>query len=334
MHIIIMLEIERFLTDNIEMPKWKHLLAKEWNGMPNIVIIGGGPAGLTAGLYLARGGADALLLEELSVGGQATKTERIDNFPCFPDGIDGYAIGALLEQQATKFGLQTAYESVTALERTPEGFLVTTTERSIDAKAVILCMGATPRKLGLADEARLTGAGVSYCATCDGAFFRGMDVAVVGGGDTALSDAIYLARMCKTVTVVHRRDALRASHALQETALREPKIRFAYNSVPIGIDGAERVEALRLKNVKTGEEATLPVSGVFVAVGVSPRTELVRELVKLDGIGAILTDAHMQTDCAGIYAAGDVRQTPLRQVVTACADGAVAATAALEYISK
>ena len=301
--------------------------------MLDIAIIGGGPAGLTAGLYAARGGASVTLFEELSCGGQAAKTERIDNFPGFPEGIDGFEVGAKLEQQAARFGLQTDYTGVEAVTLTgEEKTLALSDGRTISAKTVILCMGATPRKLGLPSEERLTGAGVSYCATCDGAFFRNADVAVVGGGDTALADALYLSRLVSTVTVVHRRDALRAAKTLQQAAVAQPNIHFAWDSVVTALHGDEKLTALTLSNVKTGETRELPVSGVFAAVGITPRTALVREALLLQEGEAIPTDERMRTAIPGVFAAGDVRKTPLRQVVTACADGAIAATEALSLL--
>lgn len=301
--------------------------------MPGILIIGGGPAGLTAGLYAARGGADAALCEELFCGGQAAKTERIDNFPGFPEGIDGFEVGGRLEKQATRFGLKIEYAGVEKLELVgTQKRAILTDGRTLTAKAVILCMGATPRKLGLPEEARFEGRGVSYCATCDGAFFRGKDVAVIGGGDTAVSDALYLARICSSVTVVHRRDKLRASAALGNAARAESNIRFAWDSVVTAIHGEDALTGLTLNNVKTGDETTLSVSGAFVAVGILPRTELVAEALGLAQGAPIPTDAHMRTSIPGVFAAGDVRDTPLRQAVTACSDGAVAATAALAYL--
>ncbi|MEG1756083.1 MAG: thioredoxin-disulfide reductase [Clostridia bacterium] len=301
--------------------------------MLDIAIIGGGPAGLSAGLYAARGGTDATLYEELFAGGQAAKTERIDNYPGFPDGLDGYSVGALIEQQATRFGLNISYESVSGLNLTaPEKQILFASGEKVSAKTIILCMGATPRKLGLPEEQRLTGAGISYCATCDGAFFKEKDVAVVGGGDTALSDALYLARFCSSVTVIHRRDSLRAAAALQKAALEDPKIHFLWDSVATALQGETKLTGLTVQNLKTKLDSRSAVSGVFVAVGIMPRTALVKEQLALAGNGSIQTDGRMQTNVPGVFAAGDIRNTPLRQVVTACADGAVAATSALEYL--
>lgn len=301
--------------------------------MIDIAIIGGGPAGLTAGLYAARGGANAVLYEEMFVGGQAAKTERIENLPGFPDGLDGFEVGALLEAQAARFGLDVRYDGVSSLDLSGgEKRIVLCSGEVVTAKAVILAMGASPKKLGLDGEERLSGRGVSYCATCDGAFFKGKDVIVVGGGDTALADAIYLAKLCGSVTVVHRRDALRAAMALQNAARAQENIRFALECVPEALVGEAQAEGLTVRNVRTNETKTLPASGVFVAVGIEPRTSLVAGQVVLSGDGAIATTERMETSIPGVYAVGDVRATPLRQVVTACADGAVAATEALGYI--
>ncbi|HRX58047.1 MAG TPA: thioredoxin-disulfide reductase [Eubacteriales bacterium] len=302
--------------------------------MPDIAIIGGGPAGLTAGLYAARGGADVTLYEELFPGGQIAKTPLVENYPGFPDGLEGYAVGGRIQKQAEKFGLKVEYAGATALELDKAVKKIILPERVDEAKAVILCMGASARMLGLPREEELTGAGVSYCATCDGAFFKDQDVAVIGGGDTAISDALYLARFCSSVTVVHRRDELRACPALQKSAKANPNIRFALSCVPVSLQGEKKVDGLEIRDVKTNETRVLPLSGVFVAVGITPRTELVKGPVTLTAGGNIITDEWMRTNLPGVFAAGDIRNTPLRQVITACADGAVAATAALEYIAS
>ena len=299
----------------------------------DIAIIGGGPAGLTAGLYAARGGASVTLYEELFPGGQIAKTPLVENYPGFPDGVVGYEVGSLLQKQAEKFGLKVEYAGATGLilEENPKRILLP--DREDTAKAVILCMGAHARSLGIPREEALVGAGVSYCATCDGAFFKEKAVAVVGGGDTAISDALYLSRFCTSVTVVHRRDEFRAAAVLVEKAKQVPNIHFALSSVPVNLVGECCVEGLEIMDLKTTAQRVLPVSGVFVAVGITPQSALVKGVVNMNEGGSILTDELMKTNIPGVYAAGDIRNTPLRQVITACADGAVAATSALEFIS-
>ena len=299
----------------------------------DIAIIGGGPAGLTAGLYAARGGASVTLYEELFPGGQIAKTPLVENYPGFPDGVVGYEVGSLLQKQAEKFGLKVEYAGATGLilEENPKRILLP--DREDTAKAVILCMGAHARSLGIPREDELTGAGISYCATCDGAFFKEKAVAVVGGGDTAISDALYLSRFCTSVTVVHRRDEFRAAAVLVEKAKQVPNIHFALSSVPVNLIGECCVQGLEIMDLKTTAQRVLPVSGVFVAVGITPQSALVKGVVNMNEGGSILTDELMKTNIPGVYAAGDIRNTPLRQVITACADGAVAATSALEFIS-
>ena len=299
----------------------------------DIAIIGGGPAGLTAGLYAARGGASVTLYEELFPGGQIAKTPLVENYPGFPDGVVGYEVGSLLQKQAEKFGLKVEYAGATGLilEENPKRILLP--DREDTATAVILCMGAHARSLGIPREDALTGAGISYCATCDGAFFKEKAVAVVGGGDTAISDALYLSRFCTSVTVVHRRDAFRAAAVLVEKAKTVPNIHFATSCVPLNLIGEKNVEGLEIMDLKTSVPRMLPVSGVFVAVGITPQSALVKGVVAMNEGGSILTDELMKTNIPGVYAAGDIRNTPLRQVITACSDGAIAATSALEFIS-
>ncbi len=299
----------------------------------DIAIIGGGPAGLTAGLYAARGGASVTLYEELFPGGQIAKTPLVENYPGFPDGVVGYEVGSLIQKQAEKFGLKVEYAGATGLilEENPKRILLP--DREDTAKAVILCMGAHARSLGIPREEALVGAGVSYCATCDGAVFKEKAVAVVGGGDTAISDALYLSRFCTSVTVVHRRDEFRAAAVLVDKAKQVPNIHFALSSVPVNLIGECCVQGLEIMDLKTTAQRVLPVSGVFVAVGITPQSQLVKGVVDLNEGGSIITNELMKTNIPGVYAAGDIRNTPLRQVITACADGAVAATSALEFIS-
>ncbi len=299
----------------------------------DIAIIGGGPAGLTAGLYAARGGASVTLYEELFPGGQIAKTPLVENYPGFPDGVVGYEVGSLIQKQAEKFGLKVEYAGATGLvlEENPKRILLP--DREDTAKTVVLCMGAHARSLGIPREEEMVGAGVSYCATCDGAFFKEKAVAVVGGGDTAISDALYLSRFCSSVTVVHRRDEFRAASVLVEKARQTENIHFATPCIPLNLVGEKQVEGLEIMDLKTSVPRTLPVSGVFVAVGITPQSALVKGVVNMNEGGSILTDELMKTNVPGVYAAGDIRNTPLRQVITACSDGAVAATSALEFIS-
>lgn len=298
--------------------------------MLDVAIIGGGPAGLTAGLYAVRGGGSVCLYEEMFAGGQIVKTHRIDNYPGVSDGPDGYALAARFEEHAAAFGLKIEYGSVSelVLGADPKRFVFN--GETVEAKTVILATGASPKTLGIPGERELTGHGVSYCATCDGAFYKNRTATVIGGGDTAISDALYLAKLCAKVYVVHRRDTLRASAVLAEAALQTENITFIWNSVPEAFLGEKKLSGVRLKNRVTGETSELFTDGVFVAVGVVPRTELFRDQVALAENGSVITDVRMETSVPGVFAAGDVRNTPLRQVVTACADGAIAATYALE----
>ena len=301
--------------------------------MTDIAIIGGGPAGLTAALYAARGGASVRLLEELFPGGQIVKTHCIENYPGISDGPDGYALAARFEEHAGKAGVAPEYAGVTALSLTDDKKEITlATGETFEAKAVILCMGASPRPLGIPGERELTTHGVSYCATCDGAFFRGKIATVIGGGDTAISDALYLSKLCGKVYVVHRRDELRASAVLANAARKTENIEFVWNSVPEAFLGEDKLTAIRLKNVKTGEVSDLVTDGAFVAVGIVPKTDLVKDQLTLASNGSIETNERMETSVKGVFAAGDIRNTPLRQVVTACADGAIAATYAIEAV--
>lgn len=298
--------------------------------MLDIAIIGGGPAGLAAGLYAVRGGADVQLFEEMFAGGQIVKTHQIDNYPGVSDGPDGYALAARFEEHATKFGLKISYGAVTELVLTedPKRFLFN--GKPVEAKTVILATGASPRNLGIPGEKELTGHGVSYCATCDGAFYKNRTATIIGGGDTAISDALYLSKICKQVYVVHRRDELRASAILANAAKAAENITFIWNSVPEAFLGEKKLSGIRLKNRVTGEVSDLETDGAFVAVGIVPRTELFKDQLTLAANGSVETNMCMETSLKGVFAVGDVRNTPLRQVVTACADGAVAATYAME----
>ena len=297
-----------------------------------IAIIGGGPAGLAAGIYAARGGANVKLFEEMFPGGQIVKTHKVENYPGLIGGPDGYALAAALEKHAAEFDLNVVYGSVTDLKLTEKEKTFSVNGEEYRADAVILCMGAGPRKLGHPDEDKFVGAGISYCATCDGNFYRGKEVCIVGGGDTAVSDALYLSGLCSKVYLVHRRDQFRAAATLVDRIRRAENVELVLDSIVVGLSGEDRLSAVTVENKFTKERRELPVSGLFVAVGILPRTELIEGQVALDEGGFIVTDKYMQTSVPGVFAAGDIRNTPLRQVVTACADGAVAATKAIEYV--
>ncbi|MDD4238720.1 MAG: thioredoxin-disulfide reductase [Desulfotomaculaceae bacterium] len=302
--------------------------------MKDIVIIGGGPAGLAAGLYAARAALDTVLIEQGTLGGQAAGTERIENYPGFEEGIGGPELTRRMDVQARRFGLNVVNTNVQKLLRRENGFAVRFGEGEIITRAVILASGTQPGQLGVKGEAELHGLGVSFCATCDGAFFKGRTVAVVGGGDAAVEEAMFLTRFAEKVYVIHRRGELRATKILQERAKRNPRIEFIWHSVVSEILGAYFVEGLRVKNVQSGAEEEIKVDGVFLYVGTRPNAELVGGLVKLDAQGYVITDEKMATSCPGLFAAGDVRRKILRQVVTAVADGATAAVAAEKYLES
>ena len=296
-----------------------------------LLIIGGGAAGLTAGLYGARAGRRTVLIERMFAGGQITTTHRLENYPGFPQGIGGVEIGMAMMEQAERFGLEIQYDTVNSLEL--DGAVKTARCEGGDwqAKAVILCMGAEPRRLGVEREDELRGRGVSYCATCDGAFYQDKAVAVVGGGDTACEDALYLAALARKVYLIHRRDELRAAGILRQRVMENERIQVLWNTQVEALLGDGQLEGLALKGENKGE---LQADGLFIAVGTTPQAQLVQGALKLDAQGAIVTDERMRTELPGVYAAGDVRATPLRQVVTAAADGAVAATEAAKYLME
>jgi len=299
----------------------------------DVLIIGGGPAGLTAGLYAARARLATLLLEKSALGGQVIKTERIENYPGCDTGISGFELMHRMEQQAKYFGLSitsAALESIMPLQ--DRTILVATSEGEFRARSLIIATGSEPRLLGAAGEERLIGRGVSYCATCDGAFFREKEVAVVGGGDAAIEEALFLSRLVKKVHVIHRRDQLRAIQILQERARAEDRISFIWNTVVDEILGDARVSSLRLRNLKDGSSFSLAVDAVFIYVGLRPNTGCLAGLIPLTEEGFIVTSELLETQLPGIFAAGDVRKKLLRQITTAVGDGATAAFAAEKYL--
>lgn len=301
----------------------------------DIAIVGGGAAGLTAAIYSGRARRRTVLFERELVGGQIATTERVENYPGFPDGVDGPELAQRFQVQAERFGAQLRYESVESLEPLPEGgFLLRTSADTYRVAAVIVTAGAQHRKLGVPGEAEFLGKGVSYCATCDGAFFRDRDVVVVGGGDSALDEAIFLTRFARSVTVIHRRDQLRASALLQQRAFANDRIRFRFDSVVTAIEGNEVVDRVRLRDVKTGAESVLPTAGVFIFIGQIPNSHLLAGLVELDEGGHAKVDLEMQTSIPGLFVAGDVRWKAARQLVAAAGDGATAAIAAERYLQE
>ncbi|MDO4582291.1 MAG: thioredoxin-disulfide reductase [Bacillota bacterium] len=301
--------------------------------MIDIAIIGGGPAGLSAGLYAARAGMKTVLLEQFVPGGQAAQILTLENYPGFPAGIDGPALTMAIAEQAQHAGMEIEYRTVNSIRRADGGhFRLISDDGELTARAVIIASGAIPRKLGVAREKELTGRGVSYCATCDGAFFKGKRVAVVGGGDTALTDALVLANYAEKVYLIHRRDAWRGSPRLAERVQAQPKIEPLLKRTVQQLLGDDKLSGLLLRDSASGLETTIEVEGLFVAVGISPVSEFVAGLLEQNASGQIITDRKLQSSVPGIFAAGDVRDTLLRQVITAAADGALAATMAAEYL--
>jgi thioredoxin reductase (NADPH) len=299
-----------------------------------VVIIGGGPAGLSAGIYTARARLSSLLVEKGIIGGLITTAEWVENYPGFPEGISGLDLTELMHQQATKFGLETLIAEVTGIELEGKRKIVKTSEGDFIAKAVIAAGGSDRVQLNVPGEKEFIGRGVSYCATCDAAFFVDRAVALVGGGDAAITEALHLTKFASKVIVIHRRDELRATRIVQEKAFAEPKVEFLWNSIVEEVEGGDVVKRLKLRNVVTREESTLDVSGVFVSIGFKPNTDYLRGILPLDAAGYIVTNEKMETEIPGILAAGDIRRNSIRQVVAAAGDGATAAIYAEKFISE
>ncbi|MBS3975326.1 MAG: thioredoxin-disulfide reductase [Syntrophomonadaceae bacterium] len=300
----------------------------------DLLIIGGGPAGLTSGLYAARAGLKTLLLEKAAPGGQAAVTDMIDNYPGFPEGISGPELMMKFMAQAERFGLESRFEGVLEVSLSPGEKRVKTDGGEYSAQGVIIASGASPRELGVPGEKEFRGRGVSYCATCDGAFFRNKRVLVAGGGDAAVEEGIFLTKFASQVILVHRRDALRAARVLQDRAQVNEKMEIRYHTVVEEIRGGRLVEKVKLKDTKTGAVMEEPVSGVFVFVGTEPNTGFLGQTVTLNESGYILTNETLGTSVPGVFAAGDVRAKFLRQVSTAVGDGAVAAMAAERWLAE
>ncbi|MFC1966189.1 thioredoxin-disulfide reductase [Chloroflexota bacterium] len=300
----------------------------------DVVIIGAGPAGLTAGLYTSRARLNSLLIERGLFGGQIINAEQVENYPGFPEGISGFELGQLMRQQAEKYGLETVTANATGLELKEDQKAVRTTEGNFTARAVIIAGGSERQKLGVPGEKEYTGKGVSYCATCDAAFFKEQTVAIVGGSDTAITEALHLSKFATKVYLIHRRRQLRATRILQERAFAEPKIEFLWDSTVDRVEGENFVKKLRINNVPTGEKSTLEVAGIFVSIGFKPDTEYLKGLLPLDPVGHVITNEKMETEIPGVFAAGDIRQDSARQAITAAGDGATAAIYAEKFLTE
>ena len=296
------------------------------------VIIGGGPGGYTAALYAARAGLSVLVVERLGAGGQMALTQEIDNYPGFAEGVDGFTLGQDMKKGAERFGAETLTAEVTAVSLKEEIKQLHTTKGILQAKTVIVATGVTPKKLGVPEETALTGAGVSYCGHCDGMFYRGKTVVVVGGGNSAVAEALFLSRLAQKVILVHRRDALRATKIYHNQLLTAPNVEIRWNSQVTKLLHAERLTGIIIKNTQTGEESEISCQGLFVSVGRNPATDLFSQELELDGNGYIVADETTKTNLPGVYAVGDVRTKELRQIVTATADGAVAAYQVERYL--
>lgn len=304
----------------------------------DVIILGGGPAGFTAGIYASRAGMKTLLLSGSAGASQITYTPHVENFPGFPDGVGGYELIQKLKKQAAKFGLQVKPEDAKGITQIDLGGVKGWEVQAKSAYRTLTLINATGtswRKIGIPGEDEYVGRGISYCATCDAPFFREREVAVIGGGDTAIEEACFLTKFASKVTIIHRRDRLRATAIIQERALANEKIGFVWDSAPEEIAGSEEgVKSLKLKNLKTGEKSELKVDGIFIFIGMDPNTQLLKGIVELDKGGYIQVDRDMKTSAPGIFACGDCTAKLLRQVITACGDGATAAFAAQHYVNE
>jgi len=304
------------------------------NHIYDMIIIGGGPGGYTAALYAARAGLDVVLLEKLSAGGQMALTSQIDNYPGFPEGVDGFTLGMQMQEQAERFGAKSEYAEVESVKLDGEIKEVHTSEGIFYGRTVVMATGASPRKLGLPNEQELIGRGVNYCAHCDGMFYKDKTVVVVGGGNTAAADALLLSRIAEKVILVHRRDSLRATKIYHQPLMAAENIEFLWNSAVTELKSDEKVTGIVVKNLLSGEESPVACDGVFVSIGRQPASELVKDQLALDPGGYIVAGESTRTSLPGVYAVGDVRTKEVRQVVTAVADGAAAVHYAEEYLAQ
>ena len=299
----------------------------------DMVILGGGPGGYTAALYAARAGLEVLVLEKLSAGGQMALTSQVDNYPGFPEGVDGFELGMRFQEQAERFGAVTEYAEVRALDLNAVPKRIHTSDGDYFARTLVIATGAGPRKLGLQNEERLTGRGVHYCGHCDGMFYRGRTVALVGGGNSAVAEALFLSRMAEKVILIHRRDSLRATKLYHEALRKLPNLEIRYDSAVTELLGQDRLSGIRVRNLKNGSEESLDVAALFVSIGRTPNTKLVEGQLELEN-GYIPADESTKTAIDGVYAVGDLRTKALRQIITAAADGANAANSAEEYLAE
>ena len=299
----------------------------------DMAILGGGPAGYTAALYAARAGLSVAIIERMAAGGQMTQTAQIENYPGHEDGIDGFTLGSKMQAGAERFGAETVYAEITAARLGGEVKEIETSMGTYRARTAVIATGADPKRLGAAGEEALLGRGVHTCAHCDGRFYRGRRVAVVGGGNSAAADVLLLSRLASRVTVIHRRDALRAERHSQEALSKAENVEFLWNASVLSLEKGEEGVLLSLEDTQTGERRCLLVDGVFVSIGRRPATALFEGQLLLDNEGYIVADETTKTNLPGVYAVGDVRQKPLRQIVTAVGDGAVAAHFAEEFLS-
>ena len=306
----------------------------EKNKVEEMLILGTGPAGLAAALYGARADLNPLLLTGTDIGGQAATTDRIENYPGFPDGVNGSELAELFQKNAERFGARLEYEVATEVDLSKRPFTVKSYSNEYRTKTLIISTGASPNKLNIPGEQEYRGKGVSYCATCDGWFFKDKAVAIVGGGDSALEEGIFLTRYAKSVTIIHRREELRAGAILQKRARNNPKIKYIWNTVVKEIQGGTGVEKLLLENVKDGSTSEFPVDGIFVFIGHNPNTEMFRNQLELDDKGYILTDQRMRTSIPGVFAAGEVCDPFFRQVITSAGMGAAAAISATRLLES
>lgn len=300
----------------------------------DMIIIGGGPAGYTAALYAARAGLEVAVIEKMSIGGQMALTDIIDNYPGFEEGVEGFTLGMKMQAGAERFGAKTVYAEVTRVDLEGDVKRVVTTDDVYFTRTVVIATGADPRTLGIAGEERLIGRGLHYCAHCDGRFYKGKEVMVIGGGNTAAADALYLSHLASKVTVVHRRDTLRATRIYHEPLMKAENVEFLWDSAVVDYAVDTRVNGAKVKNIKTGEITDVTCDGIFVSIGRKPNTALFEGQIELDPAGYIVADETTKTNIPGVYAVGDVRTKALRQVVTAVGDGAVAVHFAEEYLAN